>query len=77
VLFKNINYHILLVEEEVEGQRVDLYHVINNFTGVVEHRTIIMPDALQTAEEFNDALVEFETIYKSSSNDYNDQETLH
>jgi hypothetical protein len=77
VLFKNINYHILLAEEEVEGQRVDLYYVINNFTGVVEHRTIIMPDALQTAEEFNDALVEFETIYKSSSNDYNDQETLH
>lgn len=74
MLFKNSNYHILLVEEDVEGQKVDLYHVINNFTGVIEHRTFIMPDALQTAEEFNDGMIQFETIYKSGDSG---QETLH
>lgn len=77
MLYKNENYHILLKETEIDDQQVDLYFVINNYTGVIEHRTFILPDALQTAEEFNEALIQFEMIYDPNRDNTTGQETLH
>jgi hypothetical protein len=62
MLYKNNNYRVVIVEEEVEGVLMSLYHVINNGTDMVEHKTVIFPDALQTADEFNGAVEEFELI---------------
>lgn len=77
MIHNNENYSVFLVEEtSEEGIELDLYHVTNNYTGVIEHRTFILPEALSIAEELNEAMIEFQTIYKPTNKDKDDR-TVH
>ena len=61
ILYSNYPYEVYISEQppQMEGEEpISIYIVKNTVTGVTEHRTIILPDAIQVVDEWSEALKE-------------------
>jgi hypothetical protein len=62
-IYKNKNYEVIVIENAMgeTGERdSEGYAVVNNETGVIEHTTMVLPQAVFQADAFMGALGQLE-----------------